>query len=282
MNKLEVGNAETTGTEMSETEPNNLDPSNPKLDWRDSLSRHAFEEALARQRALGLINQNDPQVMTALEQVLDFQTAIRAGKYTEAHKALKPGWESLDLRLAHASHALDLVSSGTPDDLERAVELAHPLTLADAHNSLGKLAVNADSVNSVRAEHHFRLALEADPRYHRALTNLGNIELERGEIRQAIERYRQAIKLEPEYATAHNNLAAALRRDGRLSESVAALKRSQRLTVKQDNATARATARAATGVLGGVKSLGQSLGNPYVRLAVLGALAFVIYRFFRA
>jgi tetratricopeptide (TPR) repeat protein len=255
---------------------NEPEPINPKLDWRDSISRLAFDEALARQRALGLIDQHDPQVMTALEQILDFQQAIRAGRYPEARKALKPGWESLDLRLAAAGQALDLVSGGQPDDLERAVEFAHPLTLADAHNSLGKLAVNSDSA---RAEHHFKRALEADPRHHRALANLGNIELARGEIKQAIGRYREAIKLEPEYATAHNNLAAALRRDGRLSESVTALKRSQRLTVNQTTAKARGEVG---GVLGGAKSLGRSLENPWVRYLVLGVLLFVIYRFFRS
>ena len=262
---------ETTETVMGEPEP-----TNPKLDWRDSISRHAFDEALARQRALGLIDQHDPQVMTALEQILDFQRAIRAGNYSEARKAFHPDWELLDSRLGHTSQALDLVSGGQPDDLERAVELAHPLVLADAHNSLGKLAVNNDSD---RAEDHFKRALEADPRHHRALTNLGNIELEHGQVKQAIERYREAIKLEPDYATAHNNLAAALRRDGRLSESVNALKRSQRLTVKQSTVKARGEAG---GVLGGKNPFGNLLGNPYLRYVLLGALAFVIYRFFRS
>ena len=257
-------------------EPETSEPINPKLDWRDSVFRGAYDEALARQRALGLIDQHDPQIVTALEQILDFQRAIRAGNYGQARKALNPGWEFLDSRLAHTGQALDLVSGGQADDLERAVELAHPLVLADAHNGLGKLAVNDDSA---RAEDHFNRALEADPRHHRALTNLGNIELERGEVKRAIERYREAIRLEPEYATAHNNLAAALRRDGRLSESVNALKRSQRLSVNQSTAKARGEAGAA---LGGAKSLGNLLRNPLARYVLLGAMAFVIYRFFRS
>jgi tetratricopeptide (TPR) repeat protein len=245
---------------------------NPKLDWRDSLRRHAFEEALARQRALGLINQSEGEVLTMLEQLIDCQTAIRSGDYVAARKAVHPGWTELEPTLASSSQAIEWISGGQAAQYEQALELAHPLALADAHNSLGKLAVNSDLAKS---EDHFKRALEADPKHHRALTNLGNIELERGEIAQAIERYREAIKLSPDYATAHNNLAAALRRTGKLSESVAALKRAQRLTVKQVSASTRES----TNVSGGVQSMLKSLQNPYVRYALLAGVIFVIYRF---
>jgi tetratricopeptide (TPR) repeat protein len=246
--------------------------SNPKLDWRDSLRRHAFEEALARQRALGLINQSDPEILTMLEQIVICQTAIRSGNYVAARKSVHPGWTELEPSLNSSAQAVEWIASGQAEELQQAVELAHPLALADAHNSLGKLAVNSDLAKS---EEHFKRALEADPKHHRALTNLGNIELERGEVTQAIARYREAIKLSPEYATAHNNLAAALRRSGKLSESVAALKRSQRLTVKQISATPRGSST----VTGGVQSVFKSLQNPLVRYAVLAGIVFVIYRF---
>jgi tetratricopeptide (TPR) repeat protein len=245
---------------------------NPKLDWRNSLRRHAFEEALARQRALGLIDQSDPEVLTMLEQLIDCQKAIRSGDYVAARKAVHPGWTQLEPTLASSAQAIEWIASGQAAQYEQALELAHPLALADAHNSLGKLAVNTDLAKS---EEHFKRALEADPKHHRALTNLGNIELERGEVAQAIERYREAIKLSPDYATAHNNLAAALRRTGKLSESVAALKRAQRLTVKQVSASTRDS----TNVTGGVQSMLKSLQNPLVRYAVLAGIAFVIYRF---
>jgi tetratricopeptide (TPR) repeat protein len=246
--------------------------SNPKLDWRDSLRRHAFEEALARQRALGLINQSEGEVLTALEQLVDCQKAIRNGDYVAARKAVHPSWTQLEPTLASSAQAIEWIASGQVEQYEQVLEVAHPLALADAHNSLGKLAVHSDLAKS---ENHFKRALEADPRHHRALTNLGNIELERGEVTQAIERYREAIKLSPDYATAHNNLAAALRRTGKLSESVAALKRAQRLTVKQVSATTRDS----TNVTGGVQSMLKSLQNPYVRYGLLAAVIFVIYRF---
>jgi tetratricopeptide (TPR) repeat protein len=246
--------------------------SNPKLDWRDSLRRHAFEEALARQRALGLINQSDPEVLTMLEQLIDCQTAIRSGDYVAARKAVHPNWTQLEPTLASSTQAIEWIASGQTEQYERALELAHPLVLADAHNSLGKLAVNTDLAKS---EEHFKRALEADPKHHRALTNLGNIELERGEIAQAIERYREAIKLSPDYATAHNNLAAALRRSGKLSESVAALKRAQRLTVKQVSTSSQGPRT----VTSGVQSILKSLQNPITRYALLAGVIFVVYRF---
>ena len=245
---------------------------NPKVDWRDSLRRHAFEEALARQRALNLIGQSDGEVLTALEQLVDCQKAIRSGDYNAARKAVHANWAHLEPTLASSTQAIEWIASGQAEQYRQALELAHPLALADAHNSLGKLAVNSDLIKS---EDHFKRALEADPKHHRALTNLGNIELERGEIAQAIERYREAIKLSPDYATAHNNLAAALRRTGKLSESVAALKRAQRLTVRQVSAETRDS----TNVTGGVQSVLKSLQHPYVRYALLGAIIFVIYRF---
>jgi tetratricopeptide (TPR) repeat protein len=252
---------------MSETES-----TNSKVDWRDSLRRHAFEEALARQRALGLIGQSEGEVLTALEQLVDCQKAIRHGDYVAARKAVHPNWTQLEPTLASSTQAIEWIASAQAELYEQALELAHPLTLADAHNSLGKLAVSSDLEKS---EDHFKRALEADPRHHRALTNLGNIELERGEVAQAIERYREAIKLSPDYATAHNNLAAALRRSGKLSESVAALKRSQRLTLKQESAATRDS----TNVTSSVQSVLKSLQKPTTRYTLLAVVLFLIYRF---
>jgi tetratricopeptide (TPR) repeat protein len=248
------------------------DSTHPKLDWRDSLRRHAFDEALARQRALGLIGQSEGEVLTALEQLIDCQKAIRNGDYVAARKAVHPTWTQLEPTLASSAEAIEWIASGQVEQYHQALELAHPLALADAHNSLGKLAVNSDLAKS---EEHFKRALETDPKHHRALTNLGNIELERGEVAQAIERYREAIKLAPDYATAHNNLAAALRRTGKLSESVAALKRAQRLTVKQVSTSSQGPQT----VTGGVQSILKSLQNPVTRYALLAGVIFVIYRF---
>ncbi len=80
-----------------------------------------------------------------------------------------------------------------------------------------------------RAREHFDAALAASPRYPSALTNLGNLALERGDIAQAVPYYEAAIASDESYALAHLNLSAAYRRQGRLGDAVRSLRKAQRL-----------------------------------------------------
>ena len=61
---------------------------------------------------------------------------------------------------------------------------------------------------------HFRLAIEANPDYAEAHTNLGVILLRRGETRNAIGQFRAAIDAKPDDARAYYNLGLALEKDG--------------------------------------------------------------------
>lgn len=79
------------------------------------------------------------------------------------------------------------------------------------------------------ARDDFIAALECVPRYPPALTNLGNLLLEAGDIDAAIARYEEAIAADPEYALAHLNLGTAYKRAGRFDEGVRALRAAQRL-----------------------------------------------------
>lgn len=79
------------------------------------------------------------------------------------------------------------------------------------------------------AEADFNAALDAQPRYAPALTNLGNLRLEDGDVEGAIARYELAIAGDGSYAIAHLNLGVALKRAGRISEGVRALRQAQRL-----------------------------------------------------
>jgi tetratricopeptide (TPR) repeat protein len=71
--------------------------------------------------------------------------------------------------------------------------------------------------------------LEKNPRSWLAIDHLGAILDERGQQGEAIARYREAIRVEPEHPEAHANLGDALRRQGALDESVAALRRALEL-----------------------------------------------------
>jgi hypothetical protein len=54
----------------------------------------------------------------------------------------------------------------------------------------------------------------------KAHTNLGNALHDKGEVDEAIQHYRQAIRLDPKFAGAHNNLGAALKAQGRVGEAI--------------------------------------------------------------
>ena len=72
-------------------------------------------------------------------------------------------------------------------------------------------------------------ARELYPRHPRALVNLGNLELEAGRTDEAIALYQEALKIDPELADAHHNLAVAYKKKGDIDRMVRHLKRSQRL-----------------------------------------------------
>lgn len=83
---------------------------------------------------------------------------------------------------------------------------------ARAHNVLGLAYRNAGSAAEAEAE--FRSALAIYPEYGSALVNLGNLELERGEVKSARARYEAALAQNPGFERARWNLAVALERLG--------------------------------------------------------------------
>jgi lipoprotein NlpI len=84
----------------------------------------------------------------------------------------------------------------------------------------------------------FIAALESAPRFAPALTNLGNLLLDRGEVDAAIEHYENAIAADPEYAVAYLNLSVAYKRCGRIADAVRALRRSQRIEARRPETSA--------------------------------------------
>jgi len=102
-------------------------------------------------------------------------------------------------------------------------EAKHPA----AHINLGTLYYNRQDF--VSAEKHYRLAIDADPRYALAYFDLGNVLDETERIDDAITAYRTAIRLAPTYADAHYNLALAYERQRQPRQALAHWKAYARL-----------------------------------------------------
>jgi tetratricopeptide (TPR) repeat protein len=68
---------------------------------------------------------------------------------------------------------------------------------------------------------HFQIGLELQPNVAGAHNNLANALLRKGRVDEAIAHFQRALSLAPNLAEAHHNLGNALLQKGRLAEAVA-------------------------------------------------------------
>ncbi|KAJ8028206.1 hypothetical protein HOLleu_30377 [Holothuria leucospilota] len=61
-----------------------------------------------------------------------------------------------------------------------------------------------------RSAHFSTLAIKQNPLLAEAYSNLGNVFKERGQLQEALENYRHAVRLKPDFIDGYINLAAAL------------------------------------------------------------------------
>ena len=73
-----------------------------------------------------------------------------------------------------------------------------------------------------RSSHFSALAINQNPRLAEAYSNLGNVFKERGQLREALEHYRHAVYLKPDFIDGYINLAAALVASGDMDGAVQA------------------------------------------------------------
>ncbi|KAJ1350657.1 hypothetical protein KIN20_006498 [Parelaphostrongylus tenuis] len=66
------------------------------------------------------------------------------------------------------------------------------------------------------------MAIQANNQCAEAYSNLGNVFKERGELAEALENYKYAVRLKPDFIDGYINLAAALVAAGDLDQAVAA------------------------------------------------------------
>ncbi|HEX3671430.1 MAG TPA: tetratricopeptide repeat protein [Candidatus Cybelea sp.] len=108
-------------------------------------------------------------------------------------------------------------------------------------NKRGVARIGLKARELARAD--FAAALQARPAYAPALTNLGNLSLEEGDLDAAIARYESAIRADADYAVAYLNLGVAYKRAGRIDDGVRALRQAQRLEQRANAASGWRRAR---------------------------------------
>ena len=115
----------------------------------------------------------------------------------------------------------------------------HDALSAAEHNDLGVAYEVAG--DTVAAGREYRRALRREPRFARAMVNLGNLEARRGRWAAAERRFRSALREAPADPDALNNLAVVLLRANRRLEEAEWLARSAAMMAGERDSIPRAT-----------------------------------------
>jgi tetratricopeptide (TPR) repeat protein len=95
--------------------------------------------------------------------------------------------------------------------------------LAVTHNnaiSHYNVGVELQSQGKVsEAVNHYRQAIQIDPEYAEAHNNLGNMLADEGKYNEAMKHFNEALRIRPKYAEAHNNLGVLLKSQGKFNEA---------------------------------------------------------------
>jgi len=105
--------------------------------------------------------------------------------------------------------------------------VAHNPNSWTAHQNIGAEVLARGQLDDAAAEFH--KVLELEPNYaqasKRAYFGLGAVSVRKGKQDEAIKLFETALKLDPTYGPAHNGIASALHRQGRLAEAIAEYER---------------------------------------------------------
>ena len=105
--------------------------------------------------------------------------------------------------------------------------VAHNPNSWTAHQNIGAEVLVRGQLDDAAAEFH--KVLELEPNYaqasKRAYFGLGTVSVRKGKQEEAIKLFETALKLDPTYGPAHNGIASALHRQGRLAEAIAEYER---------------------------------------------------------
>ena len=97
-------------------------------------------------------------------------------------------------------------------------------------------AANAALQNYEKAIDSYKQAIKIKPDYAEAYNNMGNALNDKGELDAAIDSYKQALKIKPDFAEAYYNMGNSLRDNGDLDTAIDSYNKV--LTIKPDHAEA--------------------------------------------
>ena len=184
--------------------------------WQDLLAQGRAVEALAQYRRSEMI---DETVYEALDALATVQTALRDKGYARALRAVSKlehrpdfiDWSRLEADLLRVqTGAAEVGKNRVEEALATLAPVTVPLLRAEVETLRGTVQVIDNDVESARA--HFERAVAADSKNYRAITNLGNLALEAGDVDAAIQAYERALTLNDSFGNAHHNLGVAYRR----------------------------------------------------------------------
>ncbi|MDC3020982.1 tetratricopeptide repeat protein [Paracoccaceae bacterium] len=101
-------------------------------------------------------------------------------------------------------------------------------------NLLGASAAQTGRLD--KAVDAFKKAISIKPDYADAYNNMGNALKGQGKLEEAIEAYNKALSINPDYTEAYYNMGNALKEQGKLDEAIEAYKKA--LSIKPDNSRA--------------------------------------------
>jgi len=105
---------------------------------------------------------------------------------------------------------------------------------ADIHNSRGVVfAAKGQFDDAIEA---YRQALDIKPDFAEVHYNMGIVFVDKGRFDDAIKAYGQAIAIKPDYADAHYNMGIAFKAKGQIDDAIKAYR--QTLSIKSDDAEA--------------------------------------------
>lgn len=245
--------------------------------WQTFLAAGKLDEALLSYR-LHHEGQSS-ETLEQLEILSSMRNALRGKSWNRAIRMIKNREDSFTLlnpenlinELEGLKAAAETLDQRQP---EAALEMLDKLELAQIASEVetlrGTAYIYINDLN--KAKTAFHAALDLDPKHYRAITNLGNLALEEGQLDEAIVAYEKALKIDDSFPNALHNLGVAYRKKGQVSKSVQMLRKAQSASQRLLRDEARESF--------------QGSSNPQtlklLRWFIYGAIAVIVFFFLRA